>query len=256
MKKTTLSAIKASACVAAIFILAQPSIFAEDTTVKLNGAPPVALPIKAKQSDIEAKSGCKLEVILTNNPKGLEALRAGEADGALLAPSLKKVVDAMNAMRPGSASADGLQEFTIGQGTVSLIVHPSNPVGALTMAQARDILSGKITNWKDVGGADAAIQVFVLDPSIIPRIVVEDQIMAGTPVTKNAVVRSKPGDMPTLVSQTPDAISFTGTVLVNASVKAVKLEQPLTFPMICVTKGEPTASMKAILEAAKASLGN
>jgi phosphate transport system substrate-binding protein len=242
-------------CAAAVLVAGQAQSLQAQTTVKLNGAPPIAQPVKNKQADIEGKSGAKLEVLFTNNPKGLEALRAGEADVALLAPSVKKVVDAMNAAKPGSASTDGLQEFIVGEGSVSVIVNPNNAVSALTAAQARDIFSGKVTNWKDVGGADAAIQVFVLDPSIIPRIVIEEKVMSGTPVSKDAVVRSKPTDVVAMVSQTANAISFTGTALVTAEVKAVKFDAALKFPMVFVTKGEPTASVKSVIEATKAALG-
>lgn len=256
MKIKKLNIVQILGCLCAIIFASQAQVLHAYGAVKLNGAPPVATPVKNKQSDIETKSGAKLEIVLTNNPKGLEALRAGEADAALVGPSLKRVVDAINSVKPGSASADGLQEFAVGEGSISIIVHPSNPVSALTIQQARDIFSGKISNWKDVGGTDGAIQIFVLDPSIIPRIVIDDKVMAGTPISKDAVVRSKPGDMPTMVSQSPTAIGFTGTALVTAEVKAVKLDEPLKFPMTFVTKGEPSAPVKAVIDATKAILAS
>jgi phosphate transport system permease protein len=45
----------------------------------------------------------------------------------------------------------------------TLAVHPSNPVRKLTSKQIKDIFNGDITNWKDVGGVDADIQLFTLD---------------------------------------------------------------------------------------------
>ncbi|MDR2679952.1 MAG: substrate-binding domain-containing protein, partial [Tannerella sp.] len=40
------------------------------------------------------------------------------------------------------------------------ITHPENPVKALTTQQVQDIYTGKITDWKDVGGKDAPIQPY------------------------------------------------------------------------------------------------
>lgn len=39
------------------------------------------------------------------------------------------------------------------------VVHSKNPVGNLSLAQLRDVFTGKITNWKDVGGKDAKIKL-------------------------------------------------------------------------------------------------
>ena len=38
-----------------------------------------------------------------------------------------------------------------------MVVHPSNPVDGLTLQQISDIYTGKITNWKEVGGEDRPI---------------------------------------------------------------------------------------------------
>ncbi len=42
-----------------------------------------------------------------------------------------------------------------------VIVHPSNPVGSITLDQVRDLYEGKITNWKQLGGFDAPVELYV-----------------------------------------------------------------------------------------------
>ncbi len=46
---------------------------------------------------------------------------------------------------------------TIGYDAIAVFVHKSNPVKKLTKAQLKGIFTGKITNWKDVGGKNAPI---------------------------------------------------------------------------------------------------
>jgi len=49
---------------------------------------------------------------------------------------------------------------------LTVIAHPDNPVQDITMDQLRDVLSGKTTNWKDLGGADHAIDVYAREGKI------------------------------------------------------------------------------------------
>ncbi len=53
-----------------------------------------------------------------------------------------------------------LDQKALGRDALVFIVNEENPVQSLTQQQLRDIYAGKITNWKEVGGADAAIVAF------------------------------------------------------------------------------------------------
>lgn len=57
-----------------------------------------------------------------------------------------------------------LNENVIGVYSVAVVVNVRNPVTNLTRDQVRDIFTGAVQNWKEVGGPDAAIQVYVRDP--------------------------------------------------------------------------------------------
>lgn len=57
-----------------------------------------------------------------------------------------------------------LTDYVIGAYGVAVVENASNPVGNLTTNQVRDIFTGVIQNWKDVGGPDAPIHLYVRDP--------------------------------------------------------------------------------------------
>ncbi|MCX6377065.1 MAG: phosphate ABC transporter substrate-binding protein [Armatimonadetes bacterium] len=57
------------------------------------------------------------------------------------------------------------QQFTVARDGLSVIVNPANPVSKLTIAQLSDIYTGKVGNWKQVGGADEKIVVLSRDKS-------------------------------------------------------------------------------------------
>lgn len=89
----------------------------------------------------------------------------GGGSGTGIAALINGTVDIANASRQmkedeiEEAEANGFEpvEFTIAVDALAVIVNPENPVNELTIPQLADIYTGRITNWKEVGGHDAAI---------------------------------------------------------------------------------------------------
>ncbi|MDB6124588.1 MAG: phosphate binding protein [Pedosphaera sp.] len=90
---------------------------------------------------------------------GLAALRAGLCDiaGSSRIPTKEEEEQARE-------HGIELNEHVIGAYSVAVIVNAANPVGNLTKIQVRDIFTGTIQNWKEVGGPDAPIHLYVRDP--------------------------------------------------------------------------------------------
>jgi len=75
-----------------------------------------------------------------------------------------KKVDAGTGCREAledSKDENGVESIQVAWGALAFIVHPSNKVDNLSTAQIKDILVGKITNWKEVGGEDRPIHLIV-----------------------------------------------------------------------------------------------
>jgi len=85
---------------------------------------------------------------------GIAALLNGSTD----------IASASREMKPkewDQAKAKGLdvKEYIVALDALAVVVHPSNKVAKLTIKQLSDIYAGKVTNWKEVGGADKEILV-------------------------------------------------------------------------------------------------
>ena len=87
--------------------------------------------------------------------KGIAALASGETDIAAATRELKP--EEAKAIRK-RYNRDAVASLVAIEG-VSIYLHPRNPVTELTLEQLSGIFSGRITNWKEVGGADAPISV-------------------------------------------------------------------------------------------------
>jgi phosphate transport system substrate-binding protein len=54
--------------------------------------------------------------------------------------------------------------YVIGSYSVAVVLNSGNPLATLTRNQVRDLFTGKIQNWKDVGGRDAPVHLYIRDP--------------------------------------------------------------------------------------------
>jgi phosphate transport system substrate-binding protein len=86
---------------------------------------------------------------------GIAALINGEVD---LADSSRQIKQ--EEINLAKEKGIVVKEFIIGRDMLSVVAHPSNPVKQLTMNQLSQIYSGKITNWKEVGGEDKEITLY------------------------------------------------------------------------------------------------
>lgn len=125
----------------------------KDTSLKIAGSDTM---VQLGQSLVKAymaeNPGKAASVQGGGSGTGIAALLNGSAD---IASASRE----MNAKEWDLARARGLQikEYVIALDALAVVVHPSNKVSKLTIAQLSDIYAGKITNWKQLGGADREI---------------------------------------------------------------------------------------------------
>lgn len=106
---------------------------------------------------------------------------------------------------------DPSQEHVIALDGVVMIVHPDNPVEALSVDQVRDIYAGRITNWSQVGGSDMAITFATRPEGSGARAVFQDRLMGAASIdgTKQVVAQDNEG-MADLVNNDPGALGYVG----------------------------------------------
>lgn len=118
-----------------------------DTEVQLVSSLVEAFSALRADADISVTGG--------GSATGIAALLNGEAD---IANSSR----ALNEKERDIAAEKGIDvvEFVLARDGLSVVVHPSNPVGSLTVDQIGAVFRGEITSWKDLGGADAPIVLY------------------------------------------------------------------------------------------------
>jgi phosphate transport system substrate-binding protein len=108
---------------------------------------------------------------------------------------------------------------------VVVIVNSANSVAALTKVQLGDIYSGKVTNWKDVGGSDKAIVLLGRDSSSGTYAFIKDEVLGKTTeYSKSMRNLQSTQAIVDEVSKNPDAIGYIGLGYENSSIKPVTID--------------------------------
>jgi phosphate transport system substrate-binding protein len=232
------------------FMVASPLQVAAQSPVQISGSTTVNLNVfQPFQAQIETASGVKLKVIANSSSHGLEDLIGGRVDVAMLSSPLTAVASKINQKQPGAVDTSTLKEFKIGESRVAFIVHPSNSVKSLTFPQLKEILAGNITNWKEVGGADAAIIVVTEAPSGGIRLTIEEKLMGGVAVAQQARHVANAPQIPLIVKQLPGAIGCASAQHDLAGVVVLQTEEVIAQPLILVTKVNPNGLITKVVEA-------
>jgi phosphate transport system substrate-binding protein len=95
---------------------------------------------------------------------------------------------------------------------LAVILHPSNPVENLSSEQIRDIYLGKITNWKELGGNDAPLELYVREGKIsgVGYAIRQYLFKNGSVEFKTENVVKSSGPLEKAVEQNPNAMGITG----------------------------------------------
>jgi phosphate transport system substrate-binding protein len=238
------------ALIALVFVLgsacpsvAGPLVFSGSTTFQKRLLEPA-------QAVLEKKTGAKLEMRCVGTINGLKELIKGEAAAAMISVPLDIAFQVTGVPEEGT-----YQEHVIFKDKLVPIVHPKNTVKTLTWEQLADMNSGKITNWKTVGGPDERIVVIVPPKSSGTRTFLQETVMNGSDFTGGAFTAVTTREEIDLVSQSPIALGVLseGFVKMNpGKVKVVKIK-PITRQLSLVTKGEPSRELLAIIKFLKSA---
>jgi phosphate transport system substrate-binding protein len=220
--------------------------------VKIHGATAVtAFVMKPHEAEIKAAAGTDISVLPSSTSHGLADLAEGKADIAMLAEPLESVAAGLNARKAGSVDLSVLDSKHIGNANIHFIVNPSNPVGTLSKEQLAGLFSGKITNWSQVGGPDAAV-LLVGEPSSAPHKMIADALAVTYPDSMRKVQNANQNA--TIVAQAQGALSYISSVHSAddlAKVKIVKSEVTLPVKLyLAYRKGAPEAVNKVVAVAA------
>lgn len=184
-----------------------------------------------------------LRITVAGGGSGVGVQKVGEG--------LADIGNTGRALTEAEVAKYGLKSYPFAIDGVAVVVHPQNPVGALTQQQVQDIFAGKITNWKAVGGRDAAIHLYTRDEASGTREVFWEIMLKKGQIAPGANVVASNGAMKTSLSGDTDGIGYVSIGHIDQTIKAPTLDgvaptqdnaksgkYPVTRKLYMNTKGE------------------
>ncbi|MEI7640742.1 MAG: phosphate ABC transporter substrate-binding protein [bacterium] len=208
------------------------------------------------------------EVFMQNNPKADISVRGG-GSGVGIAAITDNAVDiatssrAMKNAEIVKARAKGVNPVgtTIAQDGLSVVVNSANSLTALTLSQVKDIYTGKIKKWSELGGSDEVIVVISRDSASGTFEVFNELALRGGKLTDTALMQLSNQEIATTVGKTPGAIGYVGLAFITNEMRVLKIdgvmpsektvksgEYKLSRPLYMYTNGEPTGMAKEFID--------
>jgi phosphate transport system substrate-binding protein len=202
-------------------------------------------------------SGINVTVQPGGSGGGLTQVQGGQVDignSDIFAEEKFKDADA--------SKAKDLVDHQVAVVAMAAVANPKAGVDNLTKKQLVDIFTGKVTNWKDVGGADQKI-VLINRPSSSGTRKTFEKYALGTASQDlpGSIQQDSSGTVKKLIGETPGAIGYLALSYLDSSVKALKLDgvdasvdnvtagkYPVWAYEHMYTKGQPTPVVKALLD--------
>ena len=160
---------------------------------------------------MEANSGVNFTYNPTGSGSGITAVSEGRCDIGLSSRALKD-----------SEVESGLVGTVLAYDGIAVIVNPANTVEFFNDTATTEIYTGEITNWSEVGGADAEIVLVGREAGSGTRSGFEE-LTETVDKCKYRQELTSTGDVITAVAQNPDAIGYASLASVKDSVKALKV---------------------------------
>lgn len=154
-----------------------------------------------------------------------------------------------------------LNAIVICHDAIAVVVHPKNPLGGLTSGQVRDIYSGKIRNWKQLGWIDRNISVVTREEGSGTRGAFEDLVMKKAFIDDAVMVQDSNGAVREVVGNDPYALGYISLGIVDSRVKILSVDgvRPsietarnssygIVRPFLYLTLGQPAGQSRTFID--------
>jgi phosphate transport system substrate-binding protein len=235
----------------------------ESKTITVKGSDTmVILGQRWAETYMNSRPDVRIQVTGGGSGTGIAALINGGTDICEASRQMKDQEREQILKRHGKA----VVEIPVALDGVAIYVHESSPIRELTLPQLKDIYTGKITNWSDVGGKDGRIVPYSRENNSGTYVFFKEHVLANEDFARE--VQTLPGTAAVVnaVSKDPASIGY-GGIAYAAGIRAVPIRRdsasdpvqpsletvqngryPLSRNLFFYTIGEPAGEEKAFID--------
>ncbi|MHC0038493.1 phosphate ABC transporter substrate-binding protein [Pseudoneobacillus sp. C159] len=159
------------------------------------------------------KNDVKIEINQIGSSAGITNTTTGVSEIGMSSRDLKD-----------EEKANGLLETIIAYDGIVVVTHPSNKVKNLTMNQVKDVFTGKVTNWKELGGDDMEIVVVSREDGSGSRDAFQEIVgYSSGELVRSSIIASGNGNIKTTVATNKHAVGFISFEYIDSSISTINI---------------------------------
>ena len=182
-------------------------------TVSISGSTsvgPLAEKLAAKYTE---KENTNIEINQIGSSAGITNAISGVSEIGMSSRDLKE-----------EERANGLNEVVIAYDGIVVVTHPSNKVKDLTMEQIKQIFTGEVTNWNELGGDDLEIVVVSREDGSGSRDAFQEIVeYSSGELIRNSIIASGNGNIKTTVANNKHAVGFISFEYIDDSISTIDI---------------------------------
>ena len=200
-------------------------------------------------------TGIKIKVYGVGTGKGMLALFEGKTSAAISSNVLEESIKSAQKVRLKAGKApvavpDGLQYHTITEDVIVPVVHRNNPVVSLTWENLADLHTGKIKQWKELGGKNLPVRVVTSHAGSSTKAVFQKMVMKNAEYVASAITVTSTRLEINRVSKEEGGICAVskGFFDLNPGKTKIIKTDPIVRPLGIITIGPPAEEVQKIID--------
>jgi len=222
------------------------SVQAEEILIS-TGSGPLDSVINPVKDPFEKQTGIRLHILFGSASLVFKQFYNGVSEIAVVGTSFDEALELMKKENFEVHDPASLHHIVIGKGMVRTVVNRDNPVNRLSKAQLKGIFTGKISNWKEVGGSDLPIIVVLSTLNPATNGAFRKTILDNEPFTREVLELGHMDELRNAVEVNKEAIAIGTSALLSPLVKQV--DTPEVFREITlISKGPPSPKVQKLID--------
>lgn len=233
--------------IATLATICSISLAQAEEIVLSTGSGPLDSVIKPVKDAFEKESGIRLHILFGSASLAFKQFYKGVSEIAVVGTSFHEALELMKKEAFEVKDPERFQHVIIGKGMVRTVVNRDNPVSRLSQEQLKGIFTGRITNWKEVGGNDAPVIVILSTLNPATNGAFRKIILGNEPFMREVLELGHMDELRGAIEANREAIAIGTSALLGASVK--QLETPEVFrPVTLISKGTPSPKVQKFID--------
>ena len=209
-------------------------------SISISGSTSVGPLMEKVQEKYEENNSVILEIQQNGSGAGIKDVISGISEIGMSSRELKD--EEKNSVEATTVAYDG----------IALLVNPENKVKNISLEDVKNVYTGKITNWKELGGEDAPIVVISREEGSGTRDAFQEIVgYKSEELTKEATISDSSGAVITTVAGNKNAIGFASFEYIDETVSALNVndveptvdnvkggQYKISRPFLLVTKSD------------------